>query len=250
LRATLFARTPSVVLTSATLAEGRSFAFFRETMGVDDAQELIAPSPFDYPRQARLYVAPRELNPKDRNFAAKAAPIIEECLDRTSGRAFVLFTSYARLREVHGLLAGRLAFPTRMQGDMPRSALLDWFRATKNAVLFGTGTFWEGIDVAGDQLSCVIIDRLPFPAPNDPLVAARIAALESRGRSGFEGYMIPSAIVRLKQGFGRLIRSKTDRGVVAILDGRALGMRYGATILAALPPATRIEHLDALDDLF
>jgi len=250
LRAALFARTPSVVLTSATLAEGRSFAFFRETLGIDDAQELIAPSPFDYRTQARLYVAPRELNPKDRNFAALAAPLIEECLDRTSGRAFVLFTSYARLREVHALLVGRLAFPVRMQGDLPRSALLDWFRATKNAVLFGTGTFWEGIDVAGDQLSCVIIDRLPFPAPNDPLVAARIAALESRGRSGFEAYMIPSAIVRLKQGFGRLIRTKTDRGLLALLDGRALTMRYGATILEALPPAARIEHLDALDDLF
>ena len=250
LRATLFARTPSVVLTSATLAEGRSFAFLRDTLGIDAAQELIAPSPFDYPRQARLYLAPAHLNPKDRDFAERAAPIIEECLDRTSGRAFVLFTSYARLREEHALLAGRLAFPTRLQGDLPRSALLDWFRATKNAVLFGTGTFWEGIDVVGDQLSCVIIDRLPFPSPSDPLVAARIAALEARGRSGFEAYMIPSAIVRLKQGFGRLIRSKTDRGLLALLDGRALSMRYGATIVDALPPATRIAHLDGLDALW
>jgi len=232
LRATLFARTPSVVLTSATLAEGRSFAFLRDTLGI------------------RLYLAPAHLNPKDRDFAERAAPIIEECLDRTSGRAFVLFTSYARLREVHALLAGRLAFPTRLQGDLPRSALLDWFRATKNAVLFGTGTFWEGIDVVGDQLSCVIIDRLPFPSPSDPLVAARIAALEARGRSGFEAYMIPSAIVRLKQGFGRLIRSKTDRGLLALLDGRALSMRYGATIVDALPPATRIAHLDGLDALW
>jgi ATP-dependent DNA helicase DinG len=250
LQTMLFRRVPSVVLTSATLAEGRSFAFLRDTLGIDAAQELIAPSPFDYPRQARLYLAPAHLNPKDRDFAERAAPIIEECLDRTSGRAFVLFTSYARLREVHALLAGRLAFPTRLQGDLPRSALLDWFRATKNAVLFGTGTFWEGIDVVGDQLSCVIIDRLPFPSPSDPLVAARIAALEARGRSGFEAYMIPSAIVRLKQGFGRLIRSKTDRGLLALLDGRALSMRYGATIVDALPPATRIAHLDGLDALW
>jgi ATP-dependent DNA helicase DinG len=250
LRAALFARTPSVVLTSATLAEGRSFAFLREMLGIDAAQELIAPSPFDYPRQARLYLAPAHLNPKDRDFAERAAPIVEECLDRTSGRAFVLFTSYARLREVHALLAERLAFPTRIQGDLPRSALLDWFRSTQNAVLFGTGTFWEGIDVVGDQLSCVIIDRLPFPSPSDPLVAARIAALEARGRSGFEAYMIPSAIVRLKQGFGRLIRSKSDRGLIALLDGRALSMRYGAAIVDALPPATRIADLDGLDALW
>jgi ATP-dependent DNA helicase DinG len=246
----LFARTPSVVLTSATPAEGRSFAFLRETLGVDAAQELIAPSPFDYRRQARLYIAPGNLNPKDKNFAVRAAPIIEECLDRTSGRAFVLFTSYARLREVHAILAERLAFPTKLQGDLPRTALLDWFRATKNAVLFGTGTFWEGIDVVGDQLSCVIIDRLPFPSPADPLVAARIAALEARGRSGFEAYMIPSAIVRLKQGFGRLIRSKSDRGLIALLDGRALSMRYGATIVDALPPATRIAELESLGALW
>jgi ATP-dependent DNA helicase DinG len=250
LSATLFRRTPSVVLTSATLAEGRSFAFLRETLGVEEAQELIAPSPFDYPKQARLFIAPPRLNPKHPDFARRAAPLIEECLDRTSGRAFVLFTSYARLREVYALLADRLAFPTRVQGDLPRSALLEWFRTTRNAVLFGTGTFWEGIDVAGDQLSCVIIDRLPFPSPGDPLVAARLAALEARGRSGFDAYMVPSAIVRLKQGFGRLIRSKADRGLVALLDGRAAAMRYGATIVDALPPATRIHDLAALDELF
>lgn len=250
LSATLFARTPSVVLTSATLAEGRSFAFVRESLGIEGAQEFIAPSPFNYAEQARLFIAPRGFNPKDADFAQRAAPLIEECLDRTSGRAFVLFTSYARLREVHGLLAPRLAFPTRVQGELPRAALLDWFRATKNAVLFATSTFWEGIDVAGDQLSCVIIDRLPFPSPGDPLVAAKIAALEAQGRSGFKDYMIPSAIVRLKQGFGRLIRTRSDRGLVAILDGRAIGMRYGRTIVDALPPATRIDDLASLDGLW
>ncbi|HTJ28178.1 MAG TPA: helicase C-terminal domain-containing protein [Candidatus Limnocylindria bacterium] len=250
LRATLFARTRSVVLTSATIATGGSFAFLRESLGIENAQELIAPSPFDYPRQARLYVAPPQLNPKSVDFARRAAPLIEEILDRSGGRAFVLFTSYARLREVHALLRERLAFPVRVQGELPRGALLDWFRSTPSAVLFATGTFWEGIDVVGDALSCVVIDRLPFPSPAEPLVAARIAALEARGKSGFEHYMIPSAIVRLKQGFGRLIRSTTDRGLVALLDGRAASMRYGATIVDALPPATRIHDLAALDDLF
>jgi ATP-dependent DNA helicase DinG len=262
LKATLFARTRSVVLTSATIStnvvtlssskgqEGDPFQFLKSSLGIDDAQQLVAPSPFDYAKQARLYIAPPRLNPKAADFARRAAPIIEEILDRSGGRAFVLFTSYARLREVYALLRDRIAFPTKMQGDLPRTALLDWFRSTKNAVLFATGTFWEGIDVVGDALSCVVIDRLPFPSPSEPLVAARIAALEAKGRSGFEHYMIPSAIVRLKQGFGRLIRSTSDRGVVALLDGRATSMRYGATIVDALPPATRITDLAALDDLF
>ena len=256
LRATLFARTRSVVLTSATISAPLGgglddpFAFLKSSLGIDDAQQLIAPSPFDYAKQARLYVAPPRLNPKAVDFARRAAPLIEELLDRSGGRAFVLFTSYARLREVHALLRERIAFPVKVQGDLPRTALLDWFRGTKNAVLFATGTFWEGIDVVGDALSCVVIDRLPFPSPAEPLVAARIAALEAKGRSGFEHYMIPSAIVRLKQGFGRLIRSTTDRGVVALLDGRATSMRYGATIVGALPPATRITDLASLDDLF
>ncbi len=250
LRGALFARTRSVVLTSATISAAGSFDFLKQSLGLDDAQELVAPSPFDYARQARLYVAPPRLNPKAADFARRAAPLIEEVLDRTGGRAFVLFTSYARLREVYALLCERIAFPVKVQGDLPRSALLDWFRTTPSAVLFATGTFWEGIDVVGDALSCVVIDRLPFPSPSEPLVAARIAALEAQGRSGFEHYMIPSAIVRLKQGFGRLIRSTTDRGVVALLDGRATSMRYGATIVDALPPATRITDLRALDEVF
>jgi ATP-dependent DNA helicase DinG len=250
LEATLFARTRSVVLTSATISTGGSFEFLKSSLGIKEAQQLVAPSPFDYARQARLYVAPPYLNPKAIDFARKAAPLVEEILDRSGGRAFVLFTSYARLREVHALLRDRLAFPVKVQGELPRTALLDWFRTTKNAVLFATGTFWEGIDVVGDALSCVVIDRLPFPSPSEPLVAARIAALEAKGKSGFEHYMIPSAIVRLKQGFGRLIRSQTDRGVVALLDGRATSMRYGATIVDALPPATRIHDLAALDELF
>jgi ATP-dependent DNA helicase DinG len=250
LRTTLFARTESVVLTSATIATGTSFAFLQRTLGVDDAQQYVAPSPFDYREQARLYVAPARCNPKQPTFAARAAPIVEECLDLTRGRAFVLFTSYARLREVHEALRGRIPFPTKVQGDLPRGHLLEWFRATRNAVLFGTATFWEGIDVAGDQLSCVIVDRLPFPSPADPVVAARIAALEAAGTPAFEEYMIPAAIVRLKQGFGRLIRAKTDRGLLVLLDGRATSMRYGATILDALPPAKRTNDLRELRGFF
>lgn len=250
LRDALFRRTPSVVLTSATLSVGGSFDFLRRTLGIDDAQELVAPSPFDYARQARLYIAPAALNPKASDFARRAAPLVEECLERSRGRAFVLFTSYARLREVYALLRERLPFPVRLQGELPRTRLLEWFRTTPNAVLFATGTFWEGIDIAGEQLSCVIIDRLPFPSPGDPLVAARIASLESRGLDGFHHYMVPAATVRLKQGFGRLIRNTADRGVVALLDGRAAATRFGVTILDALPQATRIDHLSELTELF
>ncbi|MGD0967839.1 MAG: ATP-dependent DNA helicase [Candidatus Aquilonibacter sp.] len=250
LRAALFARTSSVVLTSATISIDGSFDFLKRSLGVSDAQEVIAPSPFDYARQARLYLAPPDVNPKANDFARKAAPIVEECLDRCRGRAFVLFTSYARLREVYALLRERLPFPVKLQGELPRAHLLQWFRTTPNAVLFATGTFWEGIDVVGDALSCVIIDRLPFPSPADPLVAARVRDLEARGMDGFEEYMIPAAIVRLKQGFGRLIRSTSDIGVVALLDGRAASTRYGETILRALPPARRITHLDELTEFF
>jgi ATP-dependent DNA helicase DinG len=251
LRNALFRRTQSVVLTSATIATGqRSFAFLRASLGVDDAQEYVAPSPFDFRAQARLYVAPPDCNPKDPRFARRVAPIVEEALDLTHGRAFVLFTSFARLHEVYASVRERLPYPVKLQGELPRAHLLEWFRRTKNAVLFATATFWEGIDVVGDQLSCVIIDRLPFPSPGDPVVAARLAALEAAGRPSFEEYMVPSAIVRLKQGFGRLIRSKTDRGLVVLLDGRATSMRYGAGIIAALPPATRVAELSELRTFF
>ena len=250
LRTALFQRTQSVVLTSATIATGTSFAFLKSSLGIDEAQEYVAPSPFDFRTQARLFVAPHDCNPKAPDFAARVAPIVEECLELSRGRAFVLFTSYARLREVYAAVRERVPFPVKLQGDLPRAHLLDWFRTTRNAVLFATATFWEGIDVVGDQLSCVIVDRLPFPSPGDPLVAARLRAIEGAGRASFEEYMIPSATVRLKQGFGRLIRSKQDRGLLVLLDGRATAMRYGERILGALPPARRIDDLAALREFF
>jgi ATP-dependent DNA helicase DinG len=249
LRGTLFARAQSVVLTSATISTNGSFTLLRNALGVERAEEYVAPSPFDYREQARIYVAPRRCNPKDADFTACAAPLIEEILDITGGRAFVLFTSNARLREAREALR-HIPYPLKVQGQLSRAHLLEWFRSTKNAVLLATGTFWEGIDVVGDQLSCVIIDRVPFPSPNDPIVAARLAALDAAGHSSFDEYMIPSAIVRLKQGFGRLIRSKNDRGVVALLDGRLGTMRYGETILDALPPAQRVTDLRELREFF
>jgi len=250
LRTALFSRTQSVVLTSATIATGNSFGFLRRALGVDEAQEYVAPSPFDYDAQARLFVAPPDCNPKDPRFARRVAPLLEEILDVTSGRAFVLFTSYARLHEVYAAVREQIPFPVKLQGELPRANLLEWFRSTNNAVLFATSTFWEGIDVVGSALSCVIVDRLPFPSPYDPIIAARLAALEAAGHPSFEEYMIPAAIVRLKQGFGRLIRSKSDKGAIVLLDGRATSMRYGATIMASLPPARRVKTLDELRQFF
>ena len=194
----------------------------------------IAPSPFDYERQARLFIAPPRLNPKVAGFRAPCGAD-----RRRVSRPLAAAARSCSSRRTRGCAkstrccANGLPFPVRLQGELPRAHLLDWFRKTPNAVLFATGTFWEGIDVVGEALSCVIIDRFPFPSPKDPLVMARIRALEARGLDGFEHYMIPAATVRLKQGFGRLIRSTTDRGVVALLDGRAASTRYGATILRA-----------------
>jgi len=244
----LFSREESVVVTSATIAEKHSFAFVKRILGIGVAQELIAPSPFDFDRQARLYIAPSSVNPKANDFVTRAAPLLEETLDRTQGRAFVLFTSYTRMHEMMQRVRPRINYPVRMQGEIPRAALLEWFRKTPNAVLFGSGTFWEGIDVVGDALSCVVVDRIPFPSPSDPLVAARMAWLEEHGEDGFENYMIPAAITRLKQGFGRLIRSCADRGSLVLLDGRAGGTRFGKTIVEALPPARRVTHLDQVAD--
>ncbi|MGH7727225.1 MAG: ATP-dependent DNA helicase [Vulcanimicrobiaceae bacterium] len=251
LREHLFERRSSIVLASATLANGSSFAFTSRSLGIDErAQEYLAPSPFDLRRQARLYVAPSDFDPTAADFAQKAAPLVEEILEISRGRAFVLCTSYRRLAELHGLLAERIPFPARVQGALPRAALLDWFRTAPGAVLFATGTFWEGIDVVGEALSCVIVDRLPFPAPSDPLVAARMRTLAAAGEDGFAAYMIPAAGMRLKQGFGRLIRSEADRGALVLLDGRAASKGYGPAILAGLPPLRRARDLDELRAFF
>ena len=172
-----------------------------------------------------------------REFAAAAAREIVEILKRTRGRAFVLFTSYANLREVHRLAAAELEYPILVQGTAPRSALLRDFKATPNAVLLATSSFWQGVDVVGEALSCVIIDKLPFASPGDPITAARVEAIAARGGSPFGEYQIPLAILALKQGLGRLLRHRQDRGVLAVLDPRLQTMGYGRRFLASLPPA-------------
>jgi ATP-dependent DNA helicase DinG len=235
LRERLFDQFDTVVLTSATLSIGGRFDYMKQRLGILPANEVVLPPEFNFHEQALLYI-PRKLpDVRHAAFSASAADEITRLLEISQGRAFCLFTSYAQMKDVHERVQGRLSFPLLLQGTAPRSILLDRFRSTPNAVLFATSSFWQGVDVPGAQLSCVIIDKLPFAVPSDPIVAARVRALEEDGRNAFAEYQVPEAVLALKQGFGRLIRSKSDRGILAILDNRLLRMQYGKIFLESLP---------------
>ena len=231
----LFARQATVILTSATLAVGGSFDYTMKRLGITSARTLSVEGLFDYRRQALLYISPHLPDPRSAAFAEKAAAEIERLLAASQGRAFVLFTSYQQMQRIHDLLAYRLDFPILLQGTAPRTTLLEEFRTTPNAVLFATASFWQGVDVPGPQLSLVIIDKLPFAAPSDPVVEARIRRIRGEGGDPFYEYQVPQAVLALKQGFGRLIRSRSDRGVLALLDGRVLTQNYGRVFLESLP---------------
>ena len=212
-------------------------------MGLSETLDLETPSPFDYRQQATLYV-PRYLpEPNAPEFAPHSREAIRQILESTQGRAFVLFTSYKAMHAAFTQLWPQLPYPTKKQGDLPRAQLIDWFKATPHAVLFATSSFWEGVDVPGEALSCVIIDRLPFSVPDDPVVQAHVERLKMQGKDWFREYTLPEAIIRLKQGFGRLIRTSTDRGLVAILDNRLFTKNYGAAILRALPDCPTVRDL-------
>jgi ATP-dependent DNA helicase DinG len=226
----------AVVLTSATLAVEGSCDYITKQLGVEPREEKVLPSPFDFERQTVLYIPNRMPAPRDPCFTEKASEEILALTRASRGRAFVLFTSFANLRAVRARVEDRLDYPLLVQGEAPRSELLERFKTTPGAVLLATSSFWEGVDVVGEQLSCVIIDKLPFAVPADPLVSARIDFVEKSGGNGFQDFQVPMAILGLKQGLGRLIRSKTDRGVLAILDSRLLRMNYGRRFLSSLPP--------------
>ena len=227
----------ATVLTSATLTVDNRFDYIKTRLGLEDAEELSVPSEFDYRRQTLLYLPRRMPLPKEERYADAVAWETQQLLRCSRGRAFVLFTSYATMRAVVQRLELELEYPILVQGTAPRSRLLAEFRATPHAVLFATASFWQGVDVQGDQLSAVIIDKLPFASPGDPIVAARIEAMAQQGESAFERYQVPLAILSLQQGLGRLIRHRDDRGVLAILDPRLRTMGYGRRFLASLPPA-------------
>ena len=250
IRELLLDRMDATILTSATLTVDGSFEYVKGRLGVTRATELKLDSEFDYRRQAILYLPKGIPDPRQPAFAAAASREIVSILKRTAGRAFVLFTSYANLKEVHRLAASELEYPILVQGTAPRSALLRDFKATPHSVLLATSSFWQGVDVVGDALSCVIIDKLPFASPGDPITSARVEAINARGGSAFGEYQIPLAILTLKQGLGRLLRHRQDRGVLAVLDPRLKTMAYGRRFLASLPPAPVTQNVDDIARFF
>jgi len=235
LRARLFEQFDSIVLTSATLTVAGRFEFIRQRLGLDHAKEGALPPEFDWAKQALLYMPRAIPDVRHPAFSQAAADEIVKLLEISQGRAFCLFTSYSQMNDLFERVRGRVSFPLLLQGTAPRSVLLERFKNTQGAVLFATSSFWQGVDVPGEQLSCVIVDRLPFAVPSDPIVAARVKALQEDGRNAFSEFQVPQAVLALKQGFGRLVRTKTDRGVLALLDSRIQRMAYGKIFLESLP---------------
>lgn len=231
----LFGQIDTIILTSATIAVSGSFDFAQKRLGLKGNRSAVVHSHFDYQKQALLYVPQHLPDPRSPGFQEAAADEILDLLRFSEGRAFVLFTSYTQMKQIYDRVSFRIPYETLMQGTGPRNALLEEFKNTPNCVLFATSSFWQGVDVPGEQLSCVIIDKLPFAVPSDPIVEARVALIREQGGNPFYDYQIPQAAIALKQGFGRLIRSKSDRGVLALLDHRITRQRYGQIFFDSLP---------------
>jgi ATP-dependent DNA helicase DinG len=257
LRNLLFTEVDTCVMTSATLCVGSppKFDFFQARIGLTAAETLALGSPFDYPNQVSVHIPRNMPDPSDKpgEFEQEAIRAIAYYLERTEGKAFVLFTSYKMLEAAHRTLTPWLArrnIAVFSQGDgMPRSKMVDAFKADVNSVIFGVDSFWQGVDVPGEALSNVIITRLPFSVPSHPLLEARLEDIRRRGGNPFVDYQVPEAVIKLKQGFGRLIRTKSDRGIVVILDPRVLTKPYGRTFLKSLPECPRIVETPALGDM-
>ena len=248
----LFDKVETCVLTSATLSSNGSFNFIRDRLGLERSKTdmLVAPSAFDYEKQAIIYLPKGMPDPRSPEYAQLAAGEIIRLLQLTRGHAFVLCTSNVSMNTLFQLVSSRIGYPCFIQGSMSKTGLLDRFRSTKNAVLFATSSFWQGVDVRGEQLSCVIIDKLPFAVPSDPIVAARTKFIDENGGRSFSDYSVPQAVITLKQGIGRLIRSKTDRGVIAILDSRLRTKSYGRDFLNSLPKARVTSELSDVERMF
>ena len=238
------------VFTSATLAIGGRFEHYAIKLGLSKPRTLLAPSPFDWPRQALCYQPTRMPEPASRDYTAAVIDAVLPVLEASGGRAFVLFASHRALREAAAELREHGAWPLFVQGEAPRSILLERFRASGNGVLLGTASFREGVDVAGDALSVVVIDKLPFAAPDDPVFEARLEAIRRSGGNPFRDEQLPQAVIALKQGAGRLIRTETDRGVLVLCDPRLPSKSYGRVFMDSLPPLPRTRRIDDVEAFF
>ena len=248
LKDSLFPATAAVVMTSATLSVAGAFGFVRNSLGVPpESRELLLRSPFEFERQAIAYIPSRFPAPNDRAFCAQMAEQAAEIMKKTRGRTLFLFTSYRNMHEVHKLFEGKISFPLLVQGQKTKRALLQEFKDRVDSVLLATSSFWQGIDVPGEALSCVIIDKLPFEVPDDPVIAARVDRISRSGGNAFYEYQVPRAAIQLKQGIGRLIRSSRDRGVIAIFDVRMLTKSYGQVFVKSLPPCRVVHSLDEIE---
>jgi ATP-dependent DNA helicase DinG len=246
----LFSMLHSSVLTSATLTAGESFEFIRSRLGIAEAREVIVPSHFDFENQSVLYLPEWMPDPRSHEYVDASVEEIVEIIEATRGRAFVLFTSVSSMRETFERVRRRVDFPLLIQGQGSKSGLLERFRSTAGAVLFATSSFWQGVDVQGEALSCVIISKLPFAVPSDPVVAARQKYLDSQGGNSFFEYSVPQAIITLKQGLGRLIRSTSDRGVLSILDPRVRTKNYGRLFLQSIPQCRITSNIEEAAAIF
>lgn len=242
----VFSTTPTVVLTSATLRTASSFEYIRGRLGVKKSKELAVAGEFNYSKQAILYVPASFPEPKSDQYFLRALRDVREILNITQGHAFLLFTSFQQMNRFYKSLLDRLPFPLLRQGEMPKNRLLEVFRTTPNAVLCATSSFWQGVDVQGDALRAVIIDKLPFQVPSEPIVAARLSRLEREGRNAFLDYSVPEAIITLRQGLGRLVRSREDHGILAILDSRIRSRSYGRLFLESLPNCPVTDNIGTL----
>ncbi len=238
------------IFTSATLAVGGKFDHFSRQLGLVDAETHCWSSPFDYPHQSVWYVPKGLPEPNQADYNQRVAELTIPILEASRGRAFLLYTSHRALQEAADYLRERIEYPLLVQGSAPRSELVERFRELGNAVLLGTSSFWEGVDVRGEALSCVVIDKLPFASPGDPVLQARIDALRKRGGNPFMEFQLPQAAIALKQGAGRLIRDEKDRGVLVVCDPRLLSKPYGKVFIRSLPPMTKTQDLDAVRRFF
>ena len=234
----------SVFFTSATLSSQQSFRYYSDRLGLGDVDCARFDSPFDYPQQAMLYLPQNLPEPSDDRYPMLFGELCRELVEACAGHCFILFTSYRMLSWTAEYLRAHSKYPLLVQGELQRNELLQQFVRVDNPVLLGTSSFWEGVDVKGDQLRCVIIDKLPFKSPQDPVYRKRIQRVNKNGGNAFFEVQIPEATISLRQGVGRLIRDAADRGIVALCDNRLNTKGYGRGMLDSLPPMRRSTDLD------